>query len=495
MITDERLAFGGGLGAAGSPAPETAPSPAPASATRAARAEHQSRDWAYTGLLAFTAVLLFRPQDQLKILEPFHLAQVCALAALAAMLVSRLRRHLTLVPLTPETVGLMCFGFVILATVPFSIWPGGALGVFVDAYLKAVMVFLLIINTLTTPKRLEQMAWLILVCCGYIAFRAVFDYARGINLVENGRVAGAVSGIFGNPNDLALNMVTFLPVALTFALLRRYSTARRLAAAGFAVLMMATVVFTKSRAGVLGLGLMLVAFLFLGRKIRPGFTAAVLAATLLATPFLPASFWNRMATIGDEDQDKAEFTGSTQARRILLQEGFDAFLENPLTGVGLGQFKSYNPNGRQERWHETHNALLQVAADTGIFGFAAFVFLIGCGALASLQARRMLARPGRHTVDRLALTVSPDDRKFLYAFATASAASLIGWFVCAFFASVAYGWTFYYLLALLVATRNLVASRLALARDLAADNTAGHPAADGSIREKEKSPTWTPQIA
>jgi hypothetical protein len=30
----------------------------------------------------------------------------------------------------------MCFGFVMLTTVPFSIWPGGALDVFVDSYLK-----------------------------------------------------------------------------------------------------------------------------------------------------------------------------------------------------------------------------------------------------------------------------------------------------------------------------------------------------------------------
>ena len=87
-----------------SPAPETAPTP-PADQTRADPAEPQSRDWAYLGLLAFTAVLLFRPQDQIRVLDPFHLAQVCAFAALAAMLVSRLRRHLTLVPLTPETVG------------------------------------------------------------------------------------------------------------------------------------------------------------------------------------------------------------------------------------------------------------------------------------------------------------------------------------------------------------------------------------------------------
>ena len=66
-----------------------------------------------------------------------------------------------------------------------------------DSYLKIVVVFILLVSTTTTPKRLEQMTWLILLACGYIAFRAVFDYARGVNLVEDGRVAGAVGGIFG----------------------------------------------------------------------------------------------------------------------------------------------------------------------------------------------------------------------------------------------------------------------------------------------------------
>ena len=62
-------------------------------------------------------------------------------------------------------------------------------------------------------------------------------------------MAGAVSGIFGNPNDLALNMVTFMPAALMVALTRRHSVVRRLTAAVIAALMLATVVFTKSRGG------------------------------------------------------------------------------------------------------------------------------------------------------------------------------------------------------------------------------------------------------
>ena len=38
-------------------------------------------------------------------------------------------------------------------------------------------------------------------------------------------------------------------------------------------------------------------------------------------------------------------------------------------------------------------------------------------------------------------------------------AGLVGWTVCAFFASVAFNWTFYYVLALAVAGREIMASR------------------------------------
>jgi O-antigen ligase len=292
----------------------------------------------------------------------------------------------------------------------------------------------------------------------------VFDYARGVNLIEGGRVAGAVGGIFGNPNDLALNMVTFMPAALMVALTRRHSAFRRLTAAAIAALMLATVIFTKSRGGALGMGVMLLAVLLLGRKVRPGFTVMALAAVVLATPFMPTSFWSRMATIMDESQDKAQYTGSSEARRVVMREGIDAFVAFPLTGVGAGQFKNYNPPERKERWRETHNALIQVAAETGIFGLVAFTFLIVRGATAAARTRRLLSRPRRRDApDRLALVMSEADRRSLYAYTAALTAGLTGWFTCSLFASVAFSWTFYYLLALIVATRELVLSRMAAA--------------------------------
>jgi O-antigen ligase len=427
----------------------------------------ESRDWGYVGLIAFTAVLLLRPQDQVPGLASLHVAEMCALLGIGPMLFHRVTRGLPLFPVTAETLGLLILGLVILATVPFSIWPGGALEMFLDSYLKIFIVFVLMMNTLTTPRRLEQLTWLIVCCCGYIAFRAVFDYARGVNLIEGGRVSGTVSGIFGNPNDLALNMVTFMPSALMMALTRRHSLLRRLTAAGIAALMLATVVFTKSRGGAIGLAVMLLAVLFLGRKVRPGFTVMALLAVLLAVPLLPASFWSRMSTIGSEEQDKAEYTGSSEARRVVMQEGIDAFLAFPFTGVGAGQFKNYNPPERKERWRETHNALIQIAAETGVFGLAAFAFLIVRGGMAAAFTRRQLTKPRKPTgFEPLALVLSDDDRRSLYAYMAALSAGLLGWFTCSLFASVAYSWTFYYLLALIVATRELVRVRLAAAKRL-----------------------------
>jgi O-antigen ligase len=453
-FTNERLAFnfGGGL-VPGQRAIDAAIA-AEAEPSFATSAYAEPRDWGYVGLLAFTAVLLLRPQDTFPSLGPLHLAEVCAFVGIGPMLVHRLARRLPVFRVTPETVGLLALGLVILLTAPFSIWPGGVLQVFFE-YLKCVIVFVLMLNTLTTPKRLEQITWLIVVCCGYVAFRGVFDYARGVNLVEDGRVRGAIGGIFGNPNDLALNMVTFMPAALMIALTARHSTIRRLLAAGIAILMLATIVFTKSRGGAIGLGAMLAAMIVLGRRIRPGFAAMAIGAVMLATPFLPSTFWDRMATIVDEQRDTFHFTGSSAARRALMQEGIDTFMEFPITGVGAGQFKNYNPPDRKEKWHETHNALIQVASETGIFGLFAFAFLIVRGATAAATTRRLLARPRRKAAgDPLQLVMKASDRRSLFAYTAAMTAGLVGWFT----------WTFYYLLALIVAARELARVRLAAAR-------------------------------
>lgn len=56
--------------------------------------------------------------------------------------------------------------------------------------------------------------------------------------------------------------------------------------------------------------------------------------------------------------------------------------------------------------------------------------------------------------------LDPAEHEMLSMHAAAMTASLAGWLVCALFASVAYHWMFYYLLALAAAPRDYLTSRL-----------------------------------
>ncbi len=460
---NERLAFGYGTAGHNGDAPAAAPvRPAPHVQAAAARAGvgipvlAERREVAYTGLLAFTALLFFRPQDHIPALNPLHLAELSALVALAAMVFGRIRRGLSVTRVTPEMVGVVAFGALILALAPFSIWMGGSVHTFTDVYVKIILIFILMVNTLTTSKRIERFLWLIVIASGYIGFRAVLDYARGINLVENGRVQGAVGGMFKNPNDLALNMVTVLPFA-ALLVMRSIGILRRLMAAGCGLMMLGAVVASQSRSGAIGLAMMtLVLGIHVARK-RPGLAVAGAFALILSLPLMPSSYWHRLSSITDQSQDE---TGSREARRILLTESFRAFLQHPITGVGAGQFKNYDPEGRQEAWRESHNVILQVAAELGIFGVGLLLFLIARGALAGRSIRRLLRRAAPRAPD----LVTEDERSWITWYTAATTAALIGWLACALFASVAYNWTFYYLLALAIAPREVLLRRLAITK-------------------------------
>jgi hypothetical protein len=169
---------------------------------------------------------------------------------------------------------------------------------------------------------------------------------------------------------------------------------------------------------------------------------------MCALPVLPSSYWRRLASITDSSKD--DF-GSADARKTLMRESLQAYLENPVIGVGAGEFKDWNNNRRIESWHEAHNVWLQVAAELGTVGLAVYLFLVlrgtdrGLSDAASApawlwpRAGRARRRP-RRSHPRNAFSSMRIRRRWQASFA--------GWIVCSLFASVAYNWTFYYLLAL-----------------------------------------------
>lgn len=465
MTPGERLTFNAPVPSAGRLAATNAPTVAderpPASEAPPAR---EPRDRAFTWMLLFTAVLFLRPQDLIPPLQFLHLAELCAVLGLGSLIAGRLARGQAISRVTPELIGVVLLGAVIVFTAPFSIWMGGAIEVFRDVYSKVILIYLLAVNTITTPKRLERLTWVLVLSVAYVALLTMIDYLHGTHMVGHGtRAQGAVGGIMGNPNDLATNMVAFLPLA-AFSVLRRSTVLKQAAAAGCVALMLAAAVASGSRGGFLGLLVMIGVFGVMAVRKRPGLVVAAVFAGICALPLVPSTYWHRIASITDQSKD--DF-GSAQERRTLIKESIQAFAENPLTGVGAGNFKAWNPQGRAAAWHESHNVVLQVASELGIAGLSVFFFILGRAFLSVIQTRRLLRRARRaayarlkgRAADPMAPQITAAEADMLEAHSAAMLASLCGWIVCALFASVAYTWPLYYLLALAATPREILRDR------------------------------------
>src|SRR4051812_19020234 len=147
-VTMERLTFnvgpnsGPGVveGRGGRPA-KTPAAPARTATATAAAVPAERFGWDYIWMLAFTALLFFRPQDQIPGLQVLHLAELTAIGGLAAMAVRRLSAGQTIAHANTEVVGVVVLGAIIVLTIPFSIWPGGSMHVFSDIFVKVILIF------------------------------------------------------------------------------------------------------------------------------------------------------------------------------------------------------------------------------------------------------------------------------------------------------------------------------------------------------------------
>ena len=183
--------------------------------------------FSYVGLFLFTTTLYFRPYELFPSLSGFtSIAFWLALLTLLIFLPSQLALEGTLTARPREVNLVLLLVVAALLSIPFAIDPVEAWNEFNSAFLKAVLMFIVLVNVVRTEKRLKGLFWLGLAISCVLSVSAINDYRLGNLAFQGQRIGGAVGGMFGNPNDLALHLVTMLPlafglwqVALLFSLL------------------------------------------------------------------------------------------------------------------------------------------------------------------------------------------------------------------------------------------------------------------------------------
>jgi O-antigen ligase len=413
-----------------------------ASGTASAATDATASPLAYRALIAFTCVLLLAPQHVFPILGRLRIALLAGVVAIVAHTWQRWEQGL---PLTRPGREMSLAGALLvwaLAGVPFSQWPGGSLALLLDLYLKALAVFWLIGNVVDTLPRLRGMAWTLTLLTVALALVGIYNYASGVfAATQDRRILGYDAGLARNPNDLALMINLIVPIALALLLSSSGALLRTVLAAALALQVIA-VVLTFSRAGFLTLATTLGLFglRLLWRPSR-GLVLAGLLGGLLALPFLPAGYADRLLTLSAIDADP---TGSARARWDGTVASLEHAVENPILGAGLGMNILVLNESVGANWRSVHNAYLEHAVDLGLPGLALFVLLLW-SCWKSVRATRRVAGA---ELGQLAEGIE---------------ISLAGFAVAALFHPAAYEFYFYYIAGLAVATRTVAAREGAVA--------------------------------
>src|SRR6185503_7777774 len=112
--------------------------------------------------------------------------------------------------------------------------------------------------------------------------------------------------------------------------------------------------------------------------------------------------------------------GSSEARSGELFRSLYVAIRNPLLGIGMG---NYAPE-MSHRGLVTHNSYTQVAAEMGVAALFCYTMFV-------VTPLRKLGQIGRETFEARR-------NSHYYYLAVGLQASLVGYLVCSFFASVAY---------------------------------------------------------
>jgi O-antigen ligase len=382
-------------------------------------------------MMVFTFILLLSPQTFIPVLARAHIALLTGGLAIVAHCWSRFTTRQPIMRVTRELwLSAVLLSWAIV-TIPISQHAMGSLQILVDLFLKALIIFWLLSNTVTTLRRLLTVAWGVSLMAVPLAVTAV----RSFSGAGASRIVGYEGALTQNPNDLALTLNLILPLTVALFLINRRVILRGFLA-GLIVLDAAAVIATFSRGGFLALATMLILYLrtLHGLRERRWAAAAVLVA-LAATPLLPASYLERLGTITNVQADQ---TGSAQERVRDTKAALSFVLSHPITGAGLGMNILALNEIRGAHWLQVHNAYLEYAMDLGWIGLGLFLLLLA-------SCIRTAARIRAQCAELPAL-------RDLCVLAEAIRITLLTFAVAACFHPVAYHFFFFYFGALAVAT-------------------------------------------
>ncbi len=334
----------------------------------------------FFGLLVFSWLAYMRPADMTWHVGEFHPSLWVGLATVIGVAINPAERFFVL---EKRTVLLGLFVAAVAASALAAIDPQVALSPSGNVLILAKAVFIAILTT-GLVNSADRARWLLLVIAGSLGLLALKTFAQG--LTSPGIVYHGPGGMIADNNDYGLALVMTLPL-LVFLWRGERGPFLKVVLALMSVACVAGVLLTRSRGGVVALGVLWLATMILMRKDWRVLVAGpvALAGVLL---LVPAELFERFrALMGGGALDE-----SAALRLVAWEKAWNMFQVHPLMGVGPANFTqqwgNYAPYADFDPI-TPHNTYLHVLAESGAVSLALFaaVFVVTLVCLARLRAR------------------------------------------------------------------------------------------------------------
>jgi len=315
-------------------------------------------------------------------------------------------------------------------------------------YIRMFVLTFLIVNIIKTEKDLKQIS---LVLVSLITFLVLYAYHR---YKTEGFPIALPSVYYVDRNYFAESIVAILPLAFVFYE-ENVNKLKKLFFLGVTAAMIAGVILTHSRGGLLAL---LIVLLFLFLQSRKKFVMIIFGIVILTLfmPHIGKKYRARMATIKTYEEDP-----SAKVRIATWKAGINMIKHHPFLGVGAGNYNDlfvyYVRGGFAGERKEIsklaysrmsiHNIFLQIASETGLIGGGLFLLAI------------FNCFMGLHILNRRNNQL-PEQKQLNIALPKALGVSLLGFCGAGFFLPGAYYGYLYIILALIIASRKIYTQRI-----------------------------------
>jgi len=283
---------------------------------------------------------------------------------------------------------------------------------YVEQMGKILLPFLIGITSVRSISDLKKLAWVIVICEGYVCFELNMWYFGGRNVLWESGFGGV------DNNSAAIGFVAALGVT-AFMVLHEKSKWKLAILIACGAFIAHAIQFSFSRGAMLATGVLGVTSFFViinkTSKHYMLFGVAALALIGLAGPEVHQRFWQTF------EKSHGTREESAQSRLDLWEDCGIVLLRNPVMGCGPDHWPLLAHTFGWEKGKEAHSLWVQTAAETGIPGITMFAgFYVVC----MWQCWVMMKRLG------------PDEDPWYRDCAQMTIASLCGFGVAAQFVSL-----------------------------------------------------------